>query len=165
MVIHLSPRHFFCLENACLCTFSLSMASSPPGVDMMRSWMLETDWSPAWLHREPEDGEAVRQPIGAVEKWPGRWFSEASKYLCLLLCISFRSEPQWRDRRRKEEEAKVVETEMWQSTGDRKKERKEGRKRTKRRKDQCKTHSSRQRITTNTPVRESDTVFTSGPSI
>lgn len=100
------------LENACLCTFSLSMASSPPGVDMMRSWMLETDWSPAWLHREPEDGEAVRQPIGAVEKWPGCWFSEASKCLCLLLCISFRSEPQRRDRRRKEEEAKVVETEM-----------------------------------------------------
>lgn len=73
------------------------MASSPPGVDMMRSWMLETDCNPAWLHREPEDGEAVRQPIGAVEKWPGRWFSEASKYLCLLLCISFRSEPQRRE--------------------------------------------------------------------
>lgn len=127
------------------------MASSPPGVDMMRSWMLETDCSPAWLHREPEDGEAVRQPIGAVEKLPGRWFSEASKYLCLLLCISFRSEPQRRDRRCKEEEAKVVETETWEWTGDRKK----GRKRTKRRKDQCKTHSSHQRITTNTPVRQS----------
>lgn len=104
MAINLSPWAFFCYENACPCTFSLSMASSPPGVDMMRSWMLETDCSPAWLHREPKDGDAVRQPIGAVEKWPGRWFSEASKYLCLLLCISFRSEPQRRDRRRKEKQ-------------------------------------------------------------
>lgn len=101
------------------------MASSPPGVDMMRSWMLETDCNPAWLHREPEDGEAVRQPIGAVEKWPGRWFSEASKYLCLLLCISFRSEPQRRDRRRKEEEAKVVETEMYETVQETDRQRKE----------------------------------------
>lgn len=74
-------------------TLSLSMASSPPGVDMMRSWILVTDCRPTWLHSEPEDGEAVREPIGAVERWPGRWFSEASKYLCLLLCMSFRSEP------------------------------------------------------------------------
>ncbi len=156
MVIHLSPWLFFCLENACLCTFSLSMASSPPGVDMMRSWMLETDWSPAWLHREPEDGEAVRQPIGAVEKWPGRWFSEASKYLCLLLCISFRSEPQRTQGGRSE------------SGGDRnlrEYRRQKERKRTKRRKDQYKTHSSRQRIKPNPPVRGSDTVFTSGPSM
>lgn len=60
------------------------MASSPPGVDMMRSWMLVTDCNPPWLHSEPDDGEAVREPIGAVEKWPGRWFSEAIKYLFLL---------------------------------------------------------------------------------
>lgn len=138
------------------------MASSPPGVDMMRSWMLETDCNPAWLHREPEDGEAVRQPIGAVEKWPGRWFSEASKYLCLLLCISFRSEPQ----RRETGDAKRKKQKWWrqnvrESTRDR--QTKKGRKRTKRRKDQCETHSSHQRITTNTPV--SCTVFTSGCSI
>lgn len=65
-------------------TLSLSIASSPPGVDMMRSWMLVTDCSPPWLHSDPEDGEAVNEPIGAVEKWPGRWFSEAIKYLFLL---------------------------------------------------------------------------------
>lgn len=58
----------------------------------MRSWILVTDCGPTRLQSEPEDGEAVREPIGAVEKWPGRWFSEASKYLCLLLCMSFRSE-------------------------------------------------------------------------
>lgn len=60
------------------------MASSPPGVDMIRSWMLVTDCKPPWLQSAPEDGEAVREPIGAVEKWPGRWFSEAIKYLFLL---------------------------------------------------------------------------------
>lgn len=74
-------------------TLSLSMASSPPGVDMMRSWMLVTDWRPGWLHSEPDDGEAVREPIGAVEKLPGRWFSEATKYLFLLFWMSLRSEP------------------------------------------------------------------------
>lgn len=47
-----------------------------------------------------------------------------------------------------------------ESTRDRQTEK--GRKRTKRRKDQCETHSSHQRITTNTPVR--CTVFTSGCS-
>ena len=51
---------------------------------MMRSWMLVTDCKPPWLQSEPEDGEAVREPIGAVEKLPGRWFSEALKYLFLL---------------------------------------------------------------------------------
>lgn len=65
-------------------TLSLSIASSPPGVDMMRSWMLVTDCKPTWLDSEPEDGEAVKEPRGAVEKWPGRWFSEAIKYLFLL---------------------------------------------------------------------------------
>lgn len=84
-------------------TLSLSIASSPPGVDMMRSWMLVTDWRPTWLHSEPEDGEAVREPIGAVEKWPGRWFSEAIKYLCLLFWMSLRSEPTAGKREREKE--------------------------------------------------------------
>lgn len=84
--------------TACLCTktaftLSLSIASSPPGVDMMRSWMLVTDCKPTWLASEPEDGEAVREPRGAVEKWPGRWFSEAIKYLFLLFWKSLRSKP------------------------------------------------------------------------
>lgn len=154
MVIHLSPWLFFCLENACLCTFSLSMASSPPGVDMMRSWMLETDWSPAWLHREPEDGEAVRQPIGAVEKWPGRWFSEASKYLCLLLCISFRSEPQRTQGGRSE------------SGGDR--NLREYRRQKEKGQRGGKTnvrHAVHVKGLQQTRQSESDTVFTSGPSI
>jgi len=84
-------------------TFSLSMASSPPGVDMIRSWMLVTDVRPPWLLSAPEDGEAVREPIGAVEKWPGRWFSEAIKYLCLLFWMSLRSEPTIGEREKEEE--------------------------------------------------------------
>lgn len=87
-----SSAFFFFYHGAAL-TLSLSMASSPPGVDMMRSWMLVTDWRPGWLHSEPDDGEAVREPIGAVEKLPGRWFSDATKYLFLLFCMSLRSEP------------------------------------------------------------------------
>lgn len=123
------------------------MASSPPGVDMMRSWMLQTDCRPVGLHREPDDGEAVRDPIGAVERWPGRWFSEESMYLCWLLCISFRSEPQrrherkWRTRGEREEW-------KWQRHVRRENER-EG---TKRRKDQCKTHSTQYRIKTNAVI-------------
>lgn len=67
------------------------MASSPPGVDMIRSWILVTDVKPTWLLSEQEDEDEVRDPMDAVEKLPGRWFSEASKYLCLLFWKSFRS--------------------------------------------------------------------------
>lgn len=87
------------------------MASSPPGVDMMRSWMLVTDWMPPWLHSKPEDGEAVREPIGAVEKWPGRWLSEAIKYLFLLFWMSLRSEPTTRERERRRRERGGVDQE------------------------------------------------------
>lgn len=82
------------------------MASSPPGVDMIRSWILVTDCRPPWLHSEPEDGDAVREPIGAVEKWPGRWFSEAIKYLFLLFWMSLRSEPTARERKKEQEEGR-----------------------------------------------------------
>lgn len=73
------------------------MASSPPGVDMMRSWMLVTEGNPPRPSSEPGGEPPARALMGAVERWPGRWFSEASKYLCLLLCMSFRSERQGRD--------------------------------------------------------------------
>lgn len=102
------------LQSELLLTFRRSMASSPPGVDMILSWILVTDVKPTWLLSEQEDGDEVRDPMDAVEKLPGRWFSEASKYLCLLFWKSFRSG------RQKEGKAEKVE----------KRERSRGRKKT-----------------------------------
>lgn len=111
-------------ENALHSTFRLtfrrSMASSPPGVDMILSWILVTDVKPTWLLSEHEDGDEVRDPMDAVEKLPGRWFSEASKYLCLLFWKSFRSGRQKEKvEKRKEgaEEGKRQEgTAVWERT-------------------------------------------------
>lgn len=80
------------------------MASSPPGVDMILSWILVTDVKPTWLLSEQEDEDEVRDPMDAVEKLPGRWFSEASKYLCLLFWKSFRSGRQTEGKAEKVEE-------------------------------------------------------------
>lgn len=95
------------------------MASSPPGVDMILSWMLVTDVKPTWLLSEQEDEDEVRDPMDAVEKLPGRWFSEASKYLCLLFWKSFRS--------RKQKGGKAEKEEKKERNRGRKKDRKEHR--------------------------------------
>lgn len=87
------------------------MASSPPGVDMILSWILVTDVKPTWLLSEQEDGDEVRDPMDAVEKLPGRWFSEASKYLCLLFWKSFRSRRQKGGKAERKEKKKGAEEE------------------------------------------------------
>lgn len=64
------------------------MASSPPGVDIILSWILVTEFKPTWLLREQDEGEEASEPMEAVEKCPGRWFSLASKYLFLRFWLS-----------------------------------------------------------------------------
>lgn len=117
-------------------TFKRSMASSPPGVDMILSCILDTDVKPTWLLREQEDGDAVRDPMEAVEKLPGRWFSEASKYLCLLFWKSFRSE---RETHRQREGRRRGKRETGRG---KEREKREGRKEG--RKDQCKRKAFKQ---------------------